>query len=138
MRGSRVLITVIVLVAGIYLLRPTIDRLLFAETQPRTVEVRGNLPDFEKLTIDIFQRAAPSVVQVAGRTAVAGPEIFAEQDEGRDKVVPDSCGTAPATSSPTITWCRAQPNLRSAFQTARSRVRNWSAVLLTTTLRSSV
>ncbi len=83
MRGSRVLITIVVLVAGIYLLRPTIDRLLFAETQPRAVEARGNVADFEKLTIDIFQRAAPSVVQVAGRAAAASPEMFAEQDESR-------------------------------------------------------
>src|SRR5215207_1514877 len=78
--GSRVLVTIIVLVVGIYLLRPTIDRLLFAETQPRAVEARGNLADFEKLTVDIFQRAAPSVVQVAGRAAAASPEMLAEQE----------------------------------------------------------
>jgi S1-C subfamily serine protease len=78
--GSRVLITIVVLVVGIYLLRPTIDRLLFAETQPRAVEARGNLADFEKLTVEIFQRAAPSVVQVSGRSP-AGPEV-AEQDNG--------------------------------------------------------
>jgi S1-C subfamily serine protease len=82
MRGSRVFITIVVLVIGIYLLRPTIDRLLFAETQPRAVEARGNLADFEKLTVDIFQRAAPSVVQVAGRAAGAGPETFTEQENG--------------------------------------------------------
>ena len=80
--GSRVLVTIIVLVVGIYLLRPTIDRLLFAETQPRAVEARGNLADFEKLTVDIFQRAAPSVVQVAGRAAAASPEMLAEQENG--------------------------------------------------------
>ena len=83
MRGSRVLITIVVLVVGIYLLRPTIDRLLLAETQPRAVEARGNLADFEKLTTDIFQQAAPSVVQVAGQTAVANPEILTEQEQGR-------------------------------------------------------
>ena len=70
------------IVVGIYLLRPTIDRLLFAETQPRAIEARGNLAEFEKLTIDIFERAAPSVVQVAGRAAAAGPEMLAEQDNG--------------------------------------------------------
>src|SRR5688572_14903605 len=80
--GSRVLITIVVLVFGIYMLRPTIDRLLFAETQPRLVEARGNLADFEKLTVDIFQRAAPSVVQVAGRAAAPGSEMFAEQENG--------------------------------------------------------
>ena len=80
-RGPGVLLVIVAIVAGIYLLRPTIDRLLFAETQPRAIEARGNLADFEELTVEIFQRAAPSVVQVAGRAAAAGPEMFAEQEE---------------------------------------------------------
>jgi 2-alkenal reductase len=78
---SRFLLVLLAIALGLYLFRPTIDRLLFAETQPRAVEARGNLADFEKLTVDIFQRAAPSVVQVAGRAA-AGPEMLAEQDNG--------------------------------------------------------
>jgi S1-C subfamily serine protease len=82
-QGSRFLLVLLALALGLYLFRPTIDRLLFAETQPRPVEARGNLADFEKLTIDIFQRAAPSVVQVIGQTATAGPEMLDEQDEGR-------------------------------------------------------
>jgi S1-C subfamily serine protease len=79
--SSRFLITAIVILVGIYLLRPTIERQLFAETQPRAVEARGNLADFENLTIKIFQEAAPSVVQVSGRAAGAGPEMFGEQGE---------------------------------------------------------
>jgi 2-alkenal reductase len=81
-RGPGVLITIVAILLGIYLLLPTIDRLLFAETQPRAVEARGNLAELEKLTIDIFQRAAPSVVQVVGRAAAAGPEVFAEPEDG--------------------------------------------------------
>jgi 2-alkenal reductase len=77
--GFRVLITAVVIVLGIYLLRPTIDRYLFAETQPRAIEARGDLAEFEKLTIAIFQRAAPSVVQVSGR---AGPKDLTDQDDG--------------------------------------------------------
>jgi 2-alkenal reductase len=79
---SRLLLILLAIALGLYLFRPTIDRLLFAETQPRAVEARGNLADFEKLTVEIFQRAAPSVVQVAGRAAAAGPEALAEQDNG--------------------------------------------------------
>ena len=79
MRGSKILIAIVVLVAGIYLLKPTIDRLLFAEIQPRAIEARGNLADFEKLTVDIFQRAAPSVVQVAGR---ATGKVLEERENG--------------------------------------------------------
>jgi 2-alkenal reductase len=82
-QGFRVLLTAIIILAGVYLLRPTIDRLLFAETQPRAVEARGNLADFENLTIKIFHEAAPSVVQVAGPAAGAGPETFQDHDESR-------------------------------------------------------
>ena len=77
--GFRVLITAVVIVLGIYLLRPTIDRYLFAETQPRAIEARGDLAEFEKLTVAIFQRAAPSVVQVSGH---AGPKDLTDQDDG--------------------------------------------------------
>ncbi len=77
--GFRVLVTALLIVIGLYLLRPTIDRYLFAETQPRAIEARGNLAEFEKLTIDIFQRAAPSVVQVAGQTS---SRDLAERDNG--------------------------------------------------------
>jgi 2-alkenal reductase len=77
--GFRILLTIAAIVLGIYLLRPTIDRYLFAETQPRAIEARGNLAEFEKLTIDIFERAAPSVVQVAGQT---GGRDLSERDNG--------------------------------------------------------
>jgi hypothetical protein len=43
MRGSKVFITLVVLVVGICLLRPTIDRLLFAETEPRPAAISRNL-----------------------------------------------------------------------------------------------
>jgi len=69
-RGPGLLLTVVIVVLGIYLLRPAIERQLFAETAPRKVEARGNLADFEKLTIEIFERVSPSVVQVAGRAGV--------------------------------------------------------------------
>jgi S1-C subfamily serine protease len=68
-RGPGLFLTLIVVVVGIYLLRPTIERQLFADFTPRKVEARGDLAQFEKLTIEIFERVAPSVVQVAGRRA---------------------------------------------------------------------
>jgi 2-alkenal reductase len=60
------------LVAVALTARPYVDRLLFAATEPRPVEARGTLADAERTSIDIFQRASPSVVQVVGRTAGAG------------------------------------------------------------------
>jgi S1-C subfamily serine protease len=77
-QGSSVLIAAVAVVLGLYVMRPTIERALFAETQPRAVEARGSLAEFEKLTIDIFQRSAPSVVQVAGR---AGTSQLTESDD---------------------------------------------------------
>ncbi len=77
--GLGVVIIAVAALLGIYLLQPTIERQLFAETTPRAIEARGNLADFEKLTIDIFQRSAPSVVQVVGRAAA---HRIAEPDEG--------------------------------------------------------
>ncbi len=78
-RGTGVLIAIVAVALGLYLLRPLIERRLFAEMQPRTIEARGSLAEFERLTIDIFERAAPSVVQVAGR---AGAKPLADPDSG--------------------------------------------------------
>jgi 2-alkenal reductase len=78
-QGAGVLVAIIAVVLGIYLLQPLIERQLFSATQPRAVEARGSLAEFEKLTIGIFERSAPSVVQVAGRTDA---KPFTEQDNG--------------------------------------------------------
>src|SRR5262249_27374161 len=47
--------------------RPYIDEALFAAKTPRPIEARGDLAQIEQLNIEIFQRASPSVVQIAGR-----------------------------------------------------------------------
>ena len=65
--GSRIIIVIIIVVVGIYLARPMIERQLYAETTPRTVEARGDLADYEKTAIAVFERVSPSVVQVVGR-----------------------------------------------------------------------
>ena len=79
-QGFGVLITALVVVVGIYLLRPIIERQLFAETAPRPIAARGDLAEFEKLTIDIFERVAPSVVQVVGRSAT--PDVLQQRGDG--------------------------------------------------------
>lgn len=55
-RGLGLLFTVIITLFGFYLLRPEIERQLFAETEPGSIQPRGDLAEFEKLTIDIFNR----------------------------------------------------------------------------------
>ncbi len=41
-------------------------------SQPRTIEPRGDLADFEKATVEIFDHAAPSVVYIFTENAVSG------------------------------------------------------------------
>jgi 2-alkenal reductase len=65
--------------------QPYVERILFASTAPRSVEPRGSLSDIERSTIAIFERVSPSVVQVAARSASAGP------------LVEDSSGAASGT-----------------------------------------
>lgn len=59
----------LLVLAVLFVGRPYIERLLFAATAPRPVEARGNLSDAERTNIEIFERASPSVIQVAGRAA---------------------------------------------------------------------
>jgi 2-alkenal reductase len=44
----------------------------FADSQPRIVEPRGELANFEKATIEIFNRTSPSVVYIFTENAVRG------------------------------------------------------------------
>jgi 2-alkenal reductase len=83
-RGPSLLIAIIVVVLGIFLLRPYIERQLYSATTPRAVAARGNLADFERLTIEMFEQLAPSVVQVAG--VAAKPDLFGGEREGEGGV----------------------------------------------------
>jgi hypothetical protein len=69
---TRLAVVVLVALVAIIAAQPYIERLLFSATTPRAVEPRGQLSELERSTIEIFQHAAPSVVQVVGRPA-AGP-----------------------------------------------------------------
>jgi 2-alkenal reductase len=44
----------------------------YTDSRPRTIEPRGELADFEKATIEIFNRTAPSVVYIFTENAVRG------------------------------------------------------------------
>jgi 2-alkenal reductase len=85
-RFGRFVIIALLIVAGLYVALPHVDRLLYSATTPRPVEPRGNLSDLERSTIELFERDSSSVVQVVGRTAA--PEMTTE-GEG----VPAQTGT---------------------------------------------
>jgi S1-C subfamily serine protease len=66
-RFLRALLLVLLAIVIVVVARPYIDEALFAAKTPRPVEARGDLAEIERLNIEIFQRASPSVVQIAGR-----------------------------------------------------------------------
>ena len=66
-RLSKIVIAALLLVLAVYVAQPYVDRWLFSASTPRTVEPRGSLSDIERTSIDIFEHASPSVVQVVGR-----------------------------------------------------------------------
>ena len=78
-RLTKIIIAALLVVVGVYIAQPYFDRLLFSASTSRTVEPRGALADIERTSIEIFERASPSVVQVVGARAGA---LGASQAEG--------------------------------------------------------
>src|SRR5437870_4336891 len=74
-RLSRIVIAILLAVLAIYFAQPYVDRWMFSASTPRAVEPRGSLSDVERTSIEIFEHASPSVVQVVGRAgALETPE----------------------------------------------------------------
>src|SRR5947208_2070397 len=74
-RLSRIVIAILLAVLAIYFAQPYVDRWMFSASTPRAVEPRGSLSDIERTSIEIFEHASPSVVQVVGRAgALERPE----------------------------------------------------------------
>src|SRR5262249_11809786 len=61
-----VLLGILVLLA-VLAVEPYVMERLNSATTPRPVEPRRDLADFQRATIQIFERVSPSVVQVAGQ-----------------------------------------------------------------------
>jgi 2-alkenal reductase len=68
-RTLTVIAAVILGLAVLFVARPYVDYQLYAATTPRPIEPRGDLADYERSTIALFERVSPSVVQVVGRGA---------------------------------------------------------------------
>src|SRR5262245_8143300 len=82
-RLTRIIILVLLIVLGVYVAQPYIDRKLFSATTPRAVEPRGSLMEVERTSIELFERDAPSVVLVVARhTAGEGLQPDAEGGGG--------------------------------------------------------
>jgi 2-alkenal reductase len=66
-RSFRYAVALVLIVLGVMAIRPYIEYRIYAATTPRPIEARGNLADYEKSAIDIFERVSPSVVYIVGR-----------------------------------------------------------------------
>jgi 2-alkenal reductase len=80
-RSLNLVILLVVILLGFVVLRPYVEQRLFSATTPRAVEARGNLADIERSTIQLFERASPSVVQVVGKGG--GGNELSESDDGK-------------------------------------------------------
>jgi 2-alkenal reductase len=73
-RIARTALIVIAAVAVLLLAIPYARQVFFAGSSPRPVEARGDLAPIERSTIELFERASPSVVQIiAVRERQSGP-----------------------------------------------------------------
>jgi 2-alkenal reductase len=79
-RFLRALLLVLLALVLVVLARPYIDQALFAAKEPRAIEARGDLAQIERLNIEIFQRASPSVVQIASRAGGAATRLGGQQE----------------------------------------------------------
>jgi 2-alkenal reductase len=63
----------LLVILGVYVGQPYVDRFFLSASTPRAVDSRGNLSDLERSTIELFEKVSPSVVQVVAHTAAVGP-----------------------------------------------------------------
>jgi 2-alkenal reductase len=65
-RATRIIMVVVAVLFAIFVLQPYVSGYLFSAREPRPVAARGDLSEFERSTIQVFETVAPSVVQVVG------------------------------------------------------------------------
>jgi len=76
-RALRIALFVALLLLAAFVAEPYVARFLYTEEAPRAVLPRGDLSASEQSTIELFQRASPSVVHVF---AQPDPRLLAEQE----------------------------------------------------------
>jgi 2-alkenal reductase len=78
-RAVRAALVVALLLLAAFVAEPYISRLLYAETEPRTIAPRADLAAGERSTIELFQKSSPSVVHVF---AQPDPRRLTEMEPG--------------------------------------------------------
>jgi 2-alkenal reductase len=79
-RSIRTLLIVIIIVLGFIAVQPLVERRLYSATTPRPIEPRGTLAEFERTTVEIFDRVSPSVVHVAMLASAGELALSPRQD----------------------------------------------------------
>jgi 2-alkenal reductase len=79
-RFNRSIFIAILVLLVIIVARPHVAEQLFSATAPRPVEARGDLADYERATIAIFDRVSRSVVQVAGPADAADQSVSGNEE----------------------------------------------------------
>jgi 2-alkenal reductase len=64
-RLTRMAMVVIAVLLAFLVAQPYVNRYLFSAREPRVPAPRGDLSEFERSTIRVFETVAPSVLQVA-------------------------------------------------------------------------
>jgi 2-alkenal reductase len=63
-RTTRIIMLVVAVLLAILVLQPYVNSYFYSAREPRPVAARGDLAEFERTTIRVFETVAPSVVQV--------------------------------------------------------------------------
>jgi S1-C subfamily serine protease len=79
-RFNRPILIGILVVLVIIAAQPYIKERLFSAIAPRPVKARGDLADYERATVAIFDRVSPSVVQVAGPADAADGSVSGDEE----------------------------------------------------------
>jgi S1-C subfamily serine protease len=78
-RSNRFILLAIAVLLAIIAARPYVFDRMYSATEPRPVDARGDLAQYERATIGIFDRVSPSVVQVTG---TVGGDLSGAGEEG--------------------------------------------------------
>ena len=74
-RSNRLLLTAILALLVIIAMRPYVVERFYSATAPLPVQARGDLANYERSTVAIFNQVSPSVVQVSGTADGGDPSL---------------------------------------------------------------
>ena len=81
-RATRIALFLAILLLAAFVAEPYVARLFYAEETPRAVTARGDLAPLERANIELFERAAPSVVHVFAQARASRQSLLEGEEEG--------------------------------------------------------